>query len=206
MSSGNIEITAIVLAGGLGRRMGGGNKLLLPLQGQAVVGRTVREVLASRCARVLVVLGFEAERVRRELEGLPVEFVLNENFQEGMGTSVRAGAAAVHDGSAVVVCLGDMPLVGAAVIDALIDAFKAGTDVQACQPIYEGKRGNPVLWGPASLPALRQLHGDEGARALLRGLGQGLALVEVASDAVLLDADTPEDLQRLSNWASAGRG
>lgn len=205
MSSEKVDVTAIVLAGGLGRRMGGPNKLLLPLDGQAVVGRTVREVLASRCARVLVVLGFEAERVRRELEGLPVEFVLNENFEEGMGTSVRAGAAAVHDGSAVVVCLGDMPLVGAAVIDALIDAYRAGTNIQACQPVYEGKRGNPVLWGPASLPALRQLQGDEGARALLRRLGESLALVEVGSGSVLLDADTPEDLQRLNNWAAAGR-
>lgn len=205
MSSEKVDVTAIVLAGGLGRRMGGPNKLLLPLDGQAVVGRTVREVLASRCARVLVVLGFEAERVRRELEGLPVEFVLNENFEEGMGTSVRAGAAAVHDGSAVVVCLGDMPLVGAAVIDALIDAYRAGTNIQACQPVYEGKRGNPVLWGPASLPALRQLQGDEGARALLRRLDESLALVEVGSGSVLLDADTPEDLQRLNNWAAAGR-
>lgn len=205
MSSEKVDVTAIVLAGGLGRRMGGPNKLLLPLGGQAVVGRTVRQVLASRCARVLVVLGFEAERVRRELEGLPVEFVLNESFEEGMGTSVRAGAAAVHDGSAVVVCLGDMPLVGAAVIDALIDTYRAGANIQACQPVYEGKRGNPVLWGPASLPALRQLQGDEGARALLRGLGESLALVEVGSGSVLLDADTPEDLQRLTNWAAAGR-
>jgi molybdenum cofactor cytidylyltransferase len=204
MLSEDIEVTALVLAGGLGRRMGGPNKLLLPLQGQAVVARTVRAVLASRCTRVLVVLGFDAERVRRELEGLPVEFVLNESFHEGMGTSVRAGAAMVADGSAVVVCLGDMPLVAAAVIDALIDTYKTGKNIQACQPVYEGKRGNPVLWGPASLPALRQLQGDEGARALLRQLGEALALVEVGSGSVLLDADTPEDLQRLNDWASAG--
>ena len=205
MSSQNTGVTAIVLAGGLGRRMGGPNKLLLPLQGQTVVRCTVHQALASRCARVLVVLGFEAERVRRELEGLPVQFVLNEDFQEGMGSSVRAGAAAVPDDSAVVVCLADMPLAGADVIDALIDAYETGGDIQACQPVYEGKRGNPVLWGPASLPALRQLRGDEGARRLLRGLGQGLALVEVGSDGVLLDADTPEDLRHLDNRAGMGR-
>lgn len=204
MSDKNFEVSAIILAGGLGRRMGGPNKLLLPLHGQAVIRHTVREVLASRCTRVLVVLGFDAEQVRGELAGLPVDFVLNHDFQEGMGASVRAGAAAVPDGSAVVVCLGDMPLVKASVIDALIDAYQAGEDIRACQPVFEGRRGNPVLWGPASLPALRSMQGDEGARALLRPLGKALALVEVDSDAILLDADTPEELQRLNSRPAAG--
>lgn len=193
------RVTAVVLAAGLGRRMRGPNKLLLPWRGMSIVRRVVSEVVASHCDRVVVVLGFEADRVRRELDGLPVKFVVNDEFEQGMGTSVRAGAVAVEDSSAVVVCLGDMPLVEASVINALIDAYDQGAGIKACQPVYEGQRGNPVLWGADSLGDLRQLEGDEGARKLLRGLGNALVLVPVPHQGVVLDADTPDDLLRLGD-------
>lgn len=192
-------VTAVVLAAGLGRRMLGPNKLLLPVHGEAMVRRVVEQALASRCGRVLVVLGFEAARVRQALEDLPVEFVVNEGFEEGLGSSVRAGALAVRDGSAAVICLGDMPLVDAPVIDALIHAYETGAGVKACQPLYDGRRGNPVLWGADCLPDLRRLGGDEGARALLLRLGGALALVDAPSPAVLRDIDTPDDLRSLED-------
>lgn len=197
MSANVPRVTAVVLAAGLGRRMRGPNKLLLPWRGMSIIRRVVSEVVAARCDRVVVVLGFEADRVRRELDDLPVEFVVNDEFEQGMGTSVRAGAMAVEDASAVVVCLGDMPRVEASVINALVDAYGQGAGVKACQPVYEGRRGNPVLWGADSLDDLRRLDGDEGARKLLRGLGDTLVLVPVTDQGVLLDTDTPDDLQRL---------
>ncbi len=190
-------VTAVVLAAGLGRRMLGPNKLLLPVHGVAMVRRVVDQALASRCGRVVVVLGFEAPRVRQALDGLPVEFGVNKEFEEGLGSSVRTGALAVRDDSAAVICLGDMPLIDASVIDALIHAYESGTGVKACQPLYDGRRGNPVLWGADCLPDLRRLSGDEGARALLRRLGGALTLVDVSSPAVLQDVDTPDDLRSL---------
>jgi CTP:molybdopterin cytidylyltransferase MocA len=190
-------VTAVVLAAGLGRRMRGPNKLLLPWRGMSIIRRVVSEAVASHCERVVVVLGFEADRVRHELDGLPVEFVVNDEFEQGMGTSVRAGAMAVEDSSAVVVCLGDMPQVDASVINALVDAYGQSAGVKACQPVYEGQRGNPVLWGADTLDDLRRLEGDEGARKLLRQLGDTLVLVPVTQQGVLLDTDTPDDLRRL---------
>lgn len=95
-------VVAVVLAAGLSRRMGASNKLLLPVAGQAMVRHVVQAALASRCGKVLVVIGHEAGNVRQALSGLPVEFVLNKDYREGIGSSVRAGASAVSDRQAVI--------------------------------------------------------------------------------------------------------
>ena len=192
---GHAAVAAIVLAAGLSRRMGPVNKLLQPVRGVAMVRKVAEQALASGCGRVLVVLGHQAGRVREALAGLPVEFIDNPDYAEGLGGSVRAGAAALRDGEAALVCLGDMPGVTAGVIDALLAAFRANPGARACQPVFQGRRGNPVLWSARDVPALRALRGDEGARALLRGLNGSVLEVPVDTDAIFMDIDTPQALQ-----------
>gem|GEM_PF-6371 len=201
--------TAIVLAAGMSRRMGGQNKLLLAVDGQAggqpmirtVVERAVQAVqqACGQEGQVIVVLGHDAQPVQAALHGLPVRFVTNPDYAQGMGTSVRAGACAVPAGQAALVCLGDMPGVGVGVMQALIEAgTQAGTDLAACQPVWgddHPQRGNPVWWAPAQLVYLRTLTGDAGARVLLQDLrAQGRVLeVAVNSRAIVQDIDTPQD-------------
>ena len=114
---------------------------------------------------------------------------------EGLSASLRAGLAAVpDDAAAVLVCLGDMPLVGAPVIDGLLAAFDADAGRSVVVPTAGGVRGNPVLWGRRHIPALRALTGDAGARRLFDALAGELHDVETGDAAVLRDVDTPEAL------------
>lgn len=194
-SSDHAPVVAAILAAGLSRRMGTRNKLLQEVDGAPMVRKVVEHALASRCDRVLVVLGHQAQEVRHALSGMRVEFIDNLSFQEGLAASVRAAAAATQPGEALLVCLGDMPRVTATVLNQLIDAYRGCPGKAAFQPQFAGRRGNPVLWGASYVALLATLQGDEGARSLLLDLGDAVAAVPVDSDAIFMDVDTPDALQ-----------
>jgi molybdenum cofactor cytidylyltransferase len=94
----------------------------------------------------------------------------------------------------VVVCLGDMPQVDAALIDRLISAFDPERGALAVMPTIEGRRGNPVLWSRRFFPDLMAIEGDVGARHLIERYSEAVVEVPVAGKAALIDVDTPEAL------------
>ena len=101
-------ISAVILAAGESRRMGKQNKLLLPIGGEALLVKLVASVCASDVGQVLVVIGHEAEKIRRELNEFPLNFVYNPNFREGMTTSIKYGVKEVsHECDGLLICLGD---------------------------------------------------------------------------------------------------
>lgn len=186
---------AIVLAAGRGARFGGG-KLLAPLDGRPLIAGALRTALAAPVRQVLVAVGEDAAlwgaitAMSERLIVVPVA-----DAAEGMGASLRTAAARVSDDVAgVFVFLGDMPAIDPATPARLARALDGREDIVA--PVFEGRRGHPVLFGAAWLPALRVLSGDEGARAVLRAAPR-LTLVPVQDPGVLLDVDRPEDLLRL---------
>jgi molybdenum cofactor cytidylyltransferase len=188
-------IAAVVLAAGRSTRMRGPNKLLAEIGGRALVRIAVEQALASKAKPVIVVTGHERERVEAALEGLPVEIVHNPDFADGLGGSVRTGIAAVPaDADGVIICLGDMPQVDAALIDRLIAAFDPEKGALAVVPTIDGKRGNPVLWSRRFFPDLMAIEGDVGARHLIGRYGEAVVEVAVAGKAALVDIDTPEAL------------
>ncbi|MFG1428438.1 NTP transferase domain-containing protein [Roseixanthobacter glucoisosaccharinicivorans] len=190
-------VAAIVLAAGRGTRMGGPNKLLEEVGGRPVVRRVVEAALASRASSVLVVTGHERARVERILAGLPVTFVHNPAFAEGLSTSVRAGISAVPDGAgAALVMLGDMPLVGPQILDTLVEAFDPDAGRLIVLPVADGRRGNPVLWDRRFFDALAKLEGDVGARHLIAAHAEAVVEIEVEGPGAFLDVDTPEALSR----------
>ena len=114
------RIAVAVLAAGRSRRMGARNKLLAPVAGVPMVRRVATAALRSRARPVIVVTGYQAEVVSEALAGLDVTVVHNAAYAEGLSTSLAAAVAAVPgDADGLVVCLGDMPLVSATVIDRL---------------------------------------------------------------------------------------
>src|SRR5271168_3545809 len=118
------NIAALVLAAGRSSRMGGPNKLLAEIGGRPLVRIVAEAALGSRARPVIVVTGHQRERVEAALAGLPLEFVHNANFADGLGTSLKAGIGALPAQSdGVVVCLGDMPQVDAPIIDRLVGAL-----------------------------------------------------------------------------------
>jgi molybdenum cofactor cytidylyltransferase len=189
------RIAGLILAAGRSTRMGGPNKLLEEINGKALVRIAAEHVLASRARPVIVVTGHQKERVERALAGLPVTFVHNPHFAEGLSTSLKAGIAAVPaEADGAIVCLGDMPQVSAALIDRLIAAFDPERGALVAIPTIAGKRGNPVLWSRRFFADLMAVEGDVGARHLIGGYGEAVVEVPVEDAAALTDVDTPEAL------------
>jgi molybdenum cofactor cytidylyltransferase len=193
------NIAAIVLAAGQSRRMGDINKLLVEVDGIAMVARAADAAIASGADPVVVVTGHEREKIEAQLAGHAVTFLHNPDFAEGMSTSVRAGLNALpSDTSAAVVCLGDMPHVDAALIARLIDGFDPANGHTICVPTYKGKRGNPVLWAARYFSAMKHLAGDVGARHLIGEHHDVVHEIECGDPAVTFDVDTPEALESIA--------
>jgi molybdenum cofactor cytidylyltransferase len=194
-TEGNREIAAIILAAGRSTRMGGPNKLLAELSGKKLVRIATEQALASKAKEVIVVTGHQAELVEQALSGLKVKFVRNPDFAGGLASSVKAGIAAVAgDADGAVICLGDMPLIDAHLIDRLIEAFTPDRGNLIVLPVADGRRGNPVLWSRRFFSELMTLEGDIGARHLIAKHGEAVAEVPVKGDGAFLDIDTPQAL------------
>jgi molybdenum cofactor cytidylyltransferase len=189
------RIAAIVLAAGRSTRMGAINKLIAEIGGKPLVRIAVEQALASHAAPVIVVTGHEREKVEAALAGLPVRFAHNAGYAEGLGSSLRAGIAAVpKEADGVIVCLGDMPQVDAQLIDKLLAAFDPEKGALVVVPSIGGRRGNPVVWARRFFADLMTVQGDIGARHLISSYPEAVVEVPVAGDAALTDVDTPESL------------
>lgn len=194
-ADGNRSIAAVILAAGRSTRMGGPNKLLAELNGKTLVRIVAEQALASKASPVIVVTGHQGTEVEAALGGLDVKFVKNPDFAEGLATSVKAGINAVPESAdGVVVCLGDMPLIDAKLIDRLVEVFAPDRGSLIVVPVAGGRRGNPVLWSRRFFPELMALDGDIGARRLIAQHAEALAEVEVEGKSAFLDIDTPEML------------
>ena len=120
----------------------------------------------------------------------------NPDFAGGLASSVKSGIAAVPDNAdGAVVCLGDMPLVSAQLIDRLIETFAPDRGHLIAVPVSEGRRGNPVLWSRRFFRELMTLDGDVGARHLIAKHVEAVAEVPVDGDSAFLDIDTPAALE-----------
>lgn len=194
-----MSIGALILAAGRSSRMAGANKLLAQLDGVPMIARVAEAALASRARPVVVVTGFEADKVAAALAGRAVEIVHNPDYARGLSASLRTGLGEMRKAgvAGALVLLGDMPRVTAATLDRLIMAFEQSGGRAICVPEAEGRRGNPVLW-PADLFAeMAGVSGDKGARDLLARHPERIARVAAPGAEILADVDTPEDLARV---------
>ena len=190
------RIAAIVLAAGLSSRMGS-NKLLAEWRGKPLLRWTVESALASEARPVIVVTGHESAKIEAALKGLDVKIVHNLRYAAGLSASLKAGIRAVPgncDGA--IVLLGDMPEIGASLIDRMVAAFSPADNRSICVAVHEQKRGNPVLWSRTLFSEIESLSGDVGAKDLIAAHEDVVCDVE-ADGAVLRDIDTPDALAAL---------
>ncbi|WP_150006232.1 nucleotidyltransferase family protein [Iodidimonas muriae] len=192
------NIACVILAAGLSRRMGGGSKMLAPLQGVPMIVHSVRAAQKARIGPILVVVGHQAAAVRQCLAGEMVRIVENPDYECGLSASVKAGVQAVPDHcAAALFMLGDMPRVAPETLHSLVQSYWAAEKPPAVVPYYHGKRGNPVLWDRSQFFALAALQGDQGARGLLKALGSEIQTLDVKDQGILQDADDPASLARI---------
>jgi molybdenum cofactor cytidylyltransferase len=173
----------------------GRQKLLLDLKGKPVVRWSVEAVL-PHVDDCVVVTGQDDAAIRAALADLRVRYAVNPRPQDGQGSSIAVGVAALEPRTtAVLVVLGDQPLTPPDVIPALLTARQRSSKAIAA-PSYRGTRGTPVLFAASVFPELRALAGDSGARSVLTAHPEHVAVVEF-DVAMPADVDTPEDLARL---------
>ena len=196
-----MKFAAVVLAAGQSTRMGS-NKLLADLHGQPLIAATVREIEASGVDTVIVVTGYQAAEVATALATTKPRLVHNPHYAEGLSTSIRCGIAAAQDFDAAFICLGDMPLIRAADLKAMLKAFHVGEGRSIIALSYNGKRGHPILWGRAHFASLMALDGDQGARKFLEANTAQITEIAVTHDGILRDADTPEAMAEMRKLSS----
>ncbi len=191
-------VAAVVLAAGLGTRMGGVAKVLRksPHGGPAVVRRVVDRLEESGVSPIVVVTGHQATGVREVLAGTRARTVHNPHYRDGMGSSLATGACAVDDIDSLLVVLGDMPNLQVSTIQRIVTEWRVGSH-SIVAPEFQGRRGHPVLFDAAHLETLRECTGDIGARAILTE--NDVHLIPVQDAGVVLDIDTPDDLERWQN-------
>lgn len=188
----------VLLAAGRSSRMGGPNKLLQDFRGKPLVRHAAEAALASGASPVIAVTGHQEAQVREALAGLPLTFVHNSDYAEGLATSLQAGIAALPESvEAAAVMLGDMPLVSAELIRALGERLASTPGAVAAVPVLQGEWGNPVGLRRSLFAEVATLSGDAGARRLLQGRRGEVLEVAVTDEAVATDVDTPQALQRL---------
>jgi molybdenum cofactor cytidylyltransferase len=191
------DVAALVLAAGRGTRFGEEPKLLASFRGTSLVRWVAQAALGSCAAPVIVVTGHRAEEIEAALADLAVAFARNPAYAEGLSTSLKAGFRALPERSeAAVVLLGDMPLVGSAVVDRLVNAWRASGRPSALVPMSKGRRSNPVVLSRALAPEIMALEGDVGAGPLLRRRGD-VTEYPLDDPALRQDVDTPDALAGL---------
>jgi len=173
-------IAAVVLAAGASTRLGE-PKQLVTLAGEMLLERAVRTAREAGCSPVVVVLGASAERIEQQCDLSDAMVVVNDLWSEGMGSSIRIGMAEVRDADGVVLMTCDQPSVTSFHLRALMDSG----GITASE--YAGRRGVPAYFPKAAFAGLMELHGDMGARDLLReaaavGLPGGELDVDTAAD------------------------
>ncbi|MFC8146666.1 NTP transferase domain-containing protein [Streptomyces paradoxus] len=197
-TGGAPAVAGLLLAAGGGRRLGGRPKALLPHRGRPLVEHAVRVLREGGCATVHVVLGAQADEVRARASLPGCVLVDNPDWEQGMGTSLRAGLGSLAGTGAVaaLVSLVDQPGIGPEAVARVLAACAGEESLVSAS--YDGVRGHPVLFGAAHWAGIAATaQGDRGARAYLKEHRPEVALVECGDVARPFDIDTEADLAHL---------
>jgi molybdenum cofactor cytidylyltransferase len=192
---GGGPVAGVLLAAGTSSRMGS-NKLLFELNGESVLRGAVRRALAGGLSPLLVVLGHESEKARRELDGLPVDAVVNPNYEQGINSSLKAGVSALPAGvGAAMVMLADMPYVAPEMITAMIDRYRT-SEAPLVISDYEGVNAPPMLYDRSLFNELKMMT-EQGCGRQVVKRHRHEAEVMPWPAAALADLDVPEDYARM---------
>ncbi len=190
----DVTICAIVLAAGSSKRMGAINKLLVNVDGEAIVKRSVRPIIEAELEFVVVVTGFENEKIQSCLNEYELRFVFNEHFMEGMGTSLAVGVDSISaiEPDGILVSLGDLPYLRKKSVLAVVERFCNLRGEKIIIPVHNGIPGHPIVFPFRYAEELKALKGDQGARHLIRCDEDSVAIVELEDIGIVRDVDSPD--------------
>ena len=188
------KISAIVLAAGCSSRMGDQNKLLLTFHNQAMVSHVIDQLVGSGVSNIIVVTGNDFDAVTKSINQ-KVEFTHNIDYKDGLSSSLKAGISALpNTADGVMVCLADMPYITSHHYNQLLASFEKRKIIV---PMSNGKVGNPLVFSKKYFHLFEDLTGDRGARELLQKYSKDVIKVDLGTDAIFNDVDTPDVYQEI---------
>jgi molybdenum cofactor cytidylyltransferase len=186
------EIWAIVLAAGASTRMKR-QKLLLPFNGKTIIETVVENAASSVNSNVMVVLGSHREQIQDQIGYIQVRFCVNENYLDGMLSSVICGFNALpNESKAALIFLGDQPQIPSQVTELVIDAWRQSKK-GIIMPVFNGRRGHPVLIETRYRAEIEKLDPEKGLRSLSEKFKNDVFEVECTVPEILRDIDTQEE-------------
>ncbi len=193
------RVAILILAAGEGLRMGS-IKQLLSVGNTNLLGAVIHNSLNSNANTVYCVLGACADKIGKSIQEFDVEVLVNDHWEEGLGSSIAAGVSYIQEKEpqidAILIMLGDQPLVNPSYINQLISSFQNNSKYITAS-IYNGNFGVPAIFPRKWFVRLLRLKGDMGAKLLLNDKEQNI--ISISSEDQLKDIDTPDDYQQLLN-------
>ncbi|MEM6523226.1 MAG: nucleotidyltransferase family protein [Bacteroidota bacterium] len=199
-----VKVSAIVLAAGLSQRMAGGKKLFLKYGSRTILEEVLYQLSKSDVDEVIIVVNELSihdinQIVSRDYQNYRV--IENYHYKLGMTSSIQVGVSAIgEDTSGYMICLADMPKIDSSVYRNLTSAFRhyyANDSKVILAPTHHGAKGNPVIFSNSYRNDILEHQEMEGCKSIIMDNSGYLKRLEVGSDGVLLDIDTPENYDSL---------
>lgn len=194
-----MKTAIILLAAGSSSRLGR-PKQLIEFQGNKLIQKAIEEAQKSKSDSLVVVLGWNPELIKSAFDSKQIPFVINENWEEGMASSMQTGLRFLMEKEhpdQVILMLVDQPFVDADLLNSLIlEKEKSGKGIVACS--YSDTLGVPAIFDRAYFDEMLSLQGSEGAKKVIMKNKADVFAVDFPLGAV--DLDTEEDLERLKDW------
>ena len=187
-------ISAILLAAGQSKRMGGDNKLTKKYNKKYLINHILDTLIKSKIEKIIVVLGFQSTKVRNIIvKNKKINFVFNKNYKSGMASSIKAGLKKISKKNiGFLIVQADMPFISKKIISSLYYAIKNnGQEIVA--PIYKRNMGNPIGFKRSMTRILNKTSGDSGAKKIILKNKKKLGLIKVNSKSIFKDFNTKRD-------------
>ncbi|MFC1563109.1 NTP transferase domain-containing protein [candidate division KSB1 bacterium] len=185
-------INAIILAAGESKRMGK-LKPLLKFEDKTFLEQIISVLKLSDVDRISVVLGAEAETIKKSVDLSGANLVINRNYQKGQLSSLIVGIEDTQEETeAILVCLVDKPFITEGIVNKIISKFKE-TNSPIIVPVFNKKRGHPTLFSRSLFNELLDAPEDQGARYVVHSNNEKVFELETSDSGILISIDTPED-------------
>ena len=182
-------VSAILLAAGQSKRMGGKNKLTKEIQGSPLIKHTVKNILVSSIDELIIVLGYQKEIIEKLIDtNEKIKLVFNKDFESGMASSIKTGLDNLSEKTeAFFICLGDMPMVNHDIYNQII---RSKNNKEIIVPTYKGQQGNPVLFSNSMRNKIMNIQGDIGAKKILELNKDKILNLDINDQSITKDFNT----------------
>jgi len=186
--------SAILLAAGQSKRMGGDNKLIKKYNKKYLINHIIGTLIKSKVNKIIVVLGFQKIKVRKiTVKNKKINFVFNKNYKSGMASSIKTGLKEISKRSiGFLIVQADMPLISKKIIDSLCYSIR-NNNKEIVAPIYKSNMGNPIGFKRSMTRILNKTSGDSGAKKMIKRNKKNLSLIRVNSKSIFKDFNTQRD-------------